>query len=194
LTEIYTNEWIDSNWIETWSGLKFHPFNPKVEEIKLEDIAHALSLTCRYNGHCSTFYSVAQHCIHTSLELEKQGHPSIIQLYGLLHDASEAYISDLTKPVKQCILQYKSIEAKIESVVWEAFGLNKPNTYEKVCVKNMDNMMLAYEANILMKNYDSWNDFHLTIINPEINFAESMIETERKFIELANKLLKEVNG
>lgn len=87
--------------INTFTGIHFYPLDPKITEIKTEDIAHALSLICRANGHCSHFYSVAQHSLNCAEEAKIRDYSTRVQLGCLLHDASEAYISDITRPVKK---------------------------------------------------------------------------------------------
>ncbi|MFG0247924.1 MAG: phosphohydrolase, partial [Phycisphaeraceae bacterium JB051] len=78
------------SWIQTYTGKAFYPLREDPGIIDIRDIAHALSLQCRFNGHCSDFYSVAQHSVHVSEVV-----PQAFALWGLLHDAAEAYMSDL---------------------------------------------------------------------------------------------------
>src|SRR5258706_13895138 len=82
-------------WIETYSGKQFHILDPQLDEIELYDIAHALSMQCRYTGHCESFYSVAEHCVIVSMLVPKE-----MAIAGLFHDASEAYLTDEVSPVK----------------------------------------------------------------------------------------------
>jgi uncharacterized protein len=91
------------NAILTYTNTLFYPLAPRPDEVKVEDIAHALSQMCRANGHFKTFYSVAQHSINCAQEARARGLSNRIQLACLLHDASEAYISDITRPV-ECYL------------------------------------------------------------------------------------------
>ena len=88
-------------YITTFTGEDFDPTEPDINKIKIEDIAHALSLICRANGHFIRFYSVGQHCINCANEAKARGLPELIQFACLFHDASEAYISDITSPVKK---------------------------------------------------------------------------------------------
>ena len=96
--------------ITTYMGHRFDPVNPQMETLDIRDIAHALSLTCRGNGHVKQFYSVGQHCIMCAKEAAARGHSKRVILACLLHDASEAYLSDVTRPVKEELPQYKLIE------------------------------------------------------------------------------------
>lgn len=86
-------------WIQTYTGKQFWPLDPQVEDICIEDIAHHLSLLCRFNGACQPFYSVAEHCIRLSRIVRGE-----LALFGLLHDAPEAYLGDQVKPIKARIL------------------------------------------------------------------------------------------
>jgi hypothetical protein len=97
-------------WVGTFTGRKFHPFAPRVEEIDIEDIAHSLSHQCRFNGHCRRFYSVAEHSIEVSRQLNGFA-PE--RLWGLMHDAAETYISDIVRPIK--------------SAMWFQFPSGDPN-------------------------------------------------------------------
>lgn len=110
-------------WFKTVTGLKFYPMNPRPEEIRLDDIAHGLAKTARFNGHTFEFYSVAQHSVIVSQHVRPEH-----ALYGLLHDAAEAYIGDLIRPVKKApgLATFAEIEAKIMAVIAEAFFLKWP--------------------------------------------------------------------
>lgn len=90
------------DWIQTYTGRQFWPLDPKPEEVCIEDIAHALSQQCRYAGHTIRFYSVAQHSVEIALRV-----PRAAALWGLLHDAAEAYLVDLPRPVKYLMPAYK---------------------------------------------------------------------------------------
>jgi len=83
-------------WIQTISGRKFPLAEPDPNQIDIEDIAHALSMLCRFNGHCTQFYSVAEHSMHVSHEISND-----LALAGLLHDAAEAYLGDVPSPLKK---------------------------------------------------------------------------------------------
>lgn len=129
-------------WMQTVTGGVFWPLDPRPEEIHLEDIAHALSLLCRYNGHCRDFYSVAQHSVLVAMAL-----PTPLKLWGLLHDASEAYLSDIVRPVKPFIPGYREMEDRIMAAVCERFGLPTEMPAE---VKRVDNAILDDERRCLM--------------------------------------------
>ena len=81
------------DYITTYTGKNFRPLNPEMSQIDIRDIAHALSLTCRGNGHVKNFFSVGQHCVYCAKEAEARGYSSRVILGCLLHDASEAYLA-----------------------------------------------------------------------------------------------------
>ena len=96
-----------------FTNVVMYPLNPRKEDFRISDIAHALSLMTRANGHFLHFYSVAQHCLNCSYEAEARGYSRRMQLALLLHDASEAYLSDVTRPVKAGMPRYREIEAHL---------------------------------------------------------------------------------
>ncbi|RVL38051.1 hypothetical protein CN148_11580 [Sinorhizobium meliloti] len=108
--------------MQTYTGRKFWPMDPQADEVFIEDIAHSLSLQCRYAGHCLRFYSVAEHSVHLARHLRWQGVD--VALWGLLHDASEAYLVDVPRPVKPHLPGYKEAESKVMAAVCERFGLS----------------------------------------------------------------------
>lgn len=101
-------------WILTNGALPFDLLNPRAEDILTTDLAHALSLVCRFNGHCAHHYSVAQHSLLVAYIIEKEGGTPEEQLAGLLHDGTEAYISDLTRPLKLLLIE----AARQREIAW----------------------------------------------------------------------------
>lgn len=116
--------------IMTRSHKMFDPLNPDVSLIDIADIAHSLSMLCRANGHFKSFYSVGMHCINCANEAMARGYSRKVQLACLLHDGSEAYLSDVTRPVKQELPQYKEIEDPLQNAIWNKF-LGEPLTEEE---------------------------------------------------------------
>lgn len=138
------------DWMQTFTGRKFWPIDPRPEDICIEDIAHALSMMCRFNGHCNKFYSVAEHSVLVSRAV-----PDEYALWGLLHDAPEAYIADIVKPAKPYIEGYAAVESRLMDAVCDAFGLSRD---EPVQVKAADCAVLADEAGQIMGDHpDEWN-------------------------------------
>ena len=130
-------------WLQTFTGRQFYPGDPRLEDIVLEDIAHALSLSCRFGGHCRAFYSVAQHSVLVSRIC-----PPAVARWALLHDGSEAYLCDIPRPVKQlgAMRPYRELERVIQQLVYDRFGLGGP---EPRAVKIADHQALATEHRAL---------------------------------------------
>lgn len=130
--------------IMTYTGTMFDPLNPKPDQIDSRDIAHALSMLCRANGHFKTFYSVGQHCVNCMQEAAARGYSRKVQLACLLHDASEAYLSDVTRPVKHELPQYLEIEKPLQEAIWNKY-LSEPMTpEERKQVQEIDDAMLCH--------------------------------------------------
>lgn len=110
----------DNNYIHTYTGKKFYFQDPKPEDFSLVDIAHALAQTPRFGGHCRFHYSVAQHCLAMADMLDTPEE----KLYALLHDASEAYIGDLPRPIKRAMPAFKNAEDVIHAAIFEWAGLD----------------------------------------------------------------------
>ena len=141
-----TQGFSESPWIETYSGRRFCPTDPNPEAIVIQDIAHALSMQCRFSGHSSKFYSVAQHSVGVSYLCDAQD-----ALWGLLHDASEAYLVDIPHPLKASgqFDDYIKFEKRMMEAVCQRFNLP---ALEPASVKKADKMLLAMEFKVLMKH------------------------------------------
>jgi hypothetical protein len=137
------------SWIQTYTGKQFWPLDPRAEDIELEDIAHALSNQCRFSGHTEKFYSVAEHSVNTcAVAGEYLKCLTDERKWALLHDASEAYLVDVPRPVKWFLPQYREAEEVLQRAVAERFGLEWPIPED---VHHADNVMLATEARALLK-------------------------------------------
>lgn len=168
--------------ITTYMGEDFTPLAPDINQIHIEDIAHALSLMCRANGHFVRFYSVAQHSINCANEAKAQGLSARIQTACLLHDASEAYLSDITRPVKRHLPDYLLIEKRLQNLIYNKF-LGSPLTDEEIAhVERIDRDMLVCEFNALM-NKKVFDDCPHINSKPSFEFKE-FAEIEREYIEL----------
>lgn len=159
---------IDNSWIQTYTGKKFYPLNPNPDDICIEDIAHALSNICRFTGHVSQFYSVAQHCVLVSYICNHEN-----ALHGLAHDFAEAYAQDLPSPIKRTkeFYVYREIENKIQRAICQKFALSESEPED---VKRADLLLLATEARDLMSPlHPDWNmkvkplPFHIVPLPPE---------------------------
>jgi len=145
----------DGPWIQTFTGLKFHLIDPQPSMIDIVDIAHSLSLQCRYTGHCSVHYSIAEHCVRISEAMEDKmglgGHCRDLVLWGLMHDASEAYLVDLPRPWKHATELgriYREHEMRIMRVIVRRFGMGP--SVEPEVVKLYDRIMLSTERRDLL--------------------------------------------
>lgn len=128
------------------SGRNFDLIHPERSEFDIHDIAHGLSNICRFNGHTKSFYSVAQH----SVIVASLCHSA--PMAGLLHDAAEAFLGDISTPLKQLLPAYKELEKNIMAVIYKKFGLTYP---EPVEVKQADLIALATENRDLMPDHDA---------------------------------------
>lgn len=137
--------------ILTGRGHIFHFLRPGANVVDIEDIADALSKICRFTGHTSSFYSVAQHSVLVASVLA--GLPAKVRLAGLLHDAAEAYVGDVSLPLKQLLPDYKEIERGVEHAVAAALGFEYPYP---PAVKTADTILLATERRDLMPASEPW--------------------------------------
>lgn len=172
---------LDEPWIQTYSGIRFTPTNPIEGAIVIQDIAHSLSLQCRFSGHCRDFYSVAQHSILVSYECEPGE-----ELWGLLHDASEAYLVDIPKPLKASgkFDAYLDFEKNMMKVICSRFSLD---VVEPPSVKKADYKLLCTEARDLLveprkDGFDLSNSLPYTIVPLSPKEAEK--EFLKRFFEL----------
>lgn len=138
------------SYITTFTGKHFDPTNPDIALIDLRDIAHALSLTCRGNGHVKTFFSVGQHCIHAAKEAAARGYTKRVILACLIHDASESYMSDVPRPFKHTLPEYIAAEDRLLALIYEKFLGNTLTMEEEELVKSVDNDLLYYDLRELL--------------------------------------------
>ncbi len=131
------------NWIQTFLSKKYFPLDPRPEDVEIEDIAHSLSFLCRYNGHIKKFYSVAEHCWIISHVV-----PPELALKGLLHDASEAYMSDIPRPFKYSVelKKFREVEHLNSKVIYNKFGLSDD---EPAIIKEFDGRIITNEKHSL---------------------------------------------
>lgn len=136
-------------WILTHSGKKVDLLEPKPEMFDIRDIARGLANTCRFGGHTLRYYSVAQHSVLASRHVQQA-----FAFDALMHDAAEAYLGDVTAPLKALLPDYKAIEARFEAALFSHFGVGYPLSGY---VKHIDRVLLATERRDLMPaNDDEW--------------------------------------
>lgn len=131
-----------TGWMKTVSGHYVNILAPTMHDIRLDDIAHALSRICRFGGHTKTVYCVGEHSIGVADMLWRTYRDEYLSLQGLLHDASEAYLGDVIRPLKNLMPQYKEAEERFERVISERFDLPYPMDPR---VKECDSNILAWE-------------------------------------------------
>lgn len=174
-------------WIQTFTGVHFYPLDPRPCEILIEDIAHALSMQCRYSGHVNRFYSVAEHSIRVA-ELV----PRELRLLALMHDAAEAYLVDLPRPLKRYSdmgAEYKKIEDHLMIAVCERFRLawQDPMPDE---IERADKGMLWVESRDLMTPdtcWDKWRKLTTGLERP-ITTTMTPASAEKTFLRVFEML------
>ena len=131
--------------ILTYTGKFVDPMNLDGNLVDIHDIAHSLGMQCRYTGHCSRFYSVAEHSVWVSHMV-----PHDKALAGLLHDAAEAYLHDMASPIKKNFPTFIDASGAAQGVINRKYGLD--DYADKAPeVKAADKAMLHLEMNVLMK-------------------------------------------
>lgn len=142
-------------WVETYTGKKFYLFSPK-DDFDIRDIAHALANQCRFNGHTSVFYSVAQHCVLIGRYLDHVGYDARYVMAGLLHDAGEAYLGDIVTPLKRLLpkLELYDHNLMIRIMRWAGININRDIID---AVKEVDNLILYSEKTALLSDKVVWD-------------------------------------
>jgi hypothetical protein len=190
------------SWIMTYTGHKVDPLNPNPDDIVIEDIAHALANICRFNGHVKHFYSVGQHALLCAASfLEEIGASNFDELGSfdnakvlalLLHDASEAYLCDVPKPIKPHMPGYAELEDRLQHTINVKYGLAL-DAHTLPCVKHVDKRVLVTEARALMPQRAGYCDGAEPYDVGRMLAAENLdspADVEETFIELFNFLYK----
>ena len=169
------------DWMQVFTGTAFWPVDPRPDEVALADIAHALSMLCRYGGHTRHFYSVAEHCVLLSHAVAPQH-----ALWALLHDAAEAYLCDLPRPIKRLMPTYNDAETVVLAAICERFGLALGIPPE---VTDADTRILLDEraALMAMPPPSPWGIEHLEPLGVDIQCwtpSEAEVIFGRRFMEL----------
>lgn len=177
--------------IVTYTGKFIDPLNLKPEDVDIRDIAHALSNLCRYGGHTRHFYSVAQHSVILADEVRHRlGDEQAF--FALLHDAEEAYVVDLPRPLKNTmqLAHYQTICQKVSVAIFKRFDVDLP-LGDYVTVMNLDKEMVLHEANRIMEKPLEWRRQELDAIQPTFSpIIEFMTphRAEHLFLETFGKL------
>lgn len=141
---------VEHGWINTVSGKRFDILNPQQDQIDITDIAKGLSNIARYSGQINQFYSVAEHSYLMSFEVSQD---DILPIMALLHDSAEAYLGDVTSPLKALLPEYKRIEDVVLSAILDKFDL--PHELPEEVIE-ADRRMLATEAEVLFERHEEW--------------------------------------
>lgn len=174
----------------TFTGLQFNAFEPEADKIRIEDIAHALSMMVRANGHFPQFFSVGQHCIQCAREALARNYVPTVALACLLHDGSEAYLADVTRPVKKNMTMYLQIEEQLQNRIYKKFLGYVPKGEEAELVSNIDDACLYFEFYHFM-NQKLMKTEPVMMSSPSYKFRP-MAEIETEFLQLFTKLSKEI--
>ena len=160
--------------IVTFSGTLFDIIEPDLSEFTIVDIAHALSHICRFVGHTRKFYSVAQHSVLVSKNV-----PEAYALEGLLHDASEAFLGDVAKPLKNILPEYRGIEKAVEKAIAKKFGLSFPFHSS---IKIADLRAVTTETRDVMPDNEQWEHLEGIEMFDEIIQPVSCVEAKEMFL------------
>lgn len=169
-------------WIQTASGRSFDLAQPRAQDVTIEDVAHALSLICRFGGHMPKHYSVAQHCVVVSHLVPREN-----ALAGLLHDASEAYVGDVVRPLKRMLPGYRDIEDRVWNAIASRFGIDPTLP---ASVKEADRIAMFWERrDLLAKPPKDWTDGQCAAMVPaERLIAWTAQDAERAWLHRLREL------
>ena len=176
-----------SHYITTYTGLHFEPTNPKPESIRIEDIAHALSLICRGNGHVKTFWSVGEHCICCAKEAAARGLSRRLVIACLLHDASECYMSDIPRPFKQSLPEYREHEDALLDMIYTKYLGSPLSEEEQSQLKTIDDALLWYDLRHLLGEVPRSEP---PVIHIDIDYTvRPFADVEREYLTLFHSLV-----
>jgi len=142
MTDSSTTGMVTTPYVSTFLGNRFYPLEPRIDRVDIEDIAHGLAYQCRFNGQTREFYSVAQHSLVVASLV-----PNDLRLAALLHDAAEAYLGDMVKPLKVLLPAFAAIEEQVSAIIAHAFDVDFTNYGP---IKRADLIALATEKRDLM--------------------------------------------
>ena len=173
-------------YITTYTGVHFEPMNPQPESIRIGDIAHALSLICRGNGHVKTFWSVGQHCICCAKEAAARNFQDRLVLACLLHDASECYMSDIPRPFKHELPEYQEREDALLNMIYTKYLGAPLSAEEQRQLKEIDDAMLWHDLTTLL---DEPPDGEPPETHIEIDYTFRVFEdVEKEYLALFESL------
>ena len=180
---------IENPYIVTFTGKKVHPLNATPDELCIEDIAHALAYKCRWSGHTTRFHSIAQHSVIVANLFTLQ------PLWGLLHDASEAYLADVPSLIKPHLPTLKYAEDQLMEVIQKKFKLPNLDRHEEMVLKRADWASMKHEWETMVYNPEG-HDIGIDLRDvPEIHVPAAKtswmpVEAERVFLKVYRELVK----
>jgi hypothetical protein len=188
------------SWMQTYTGHVFDAFaGPSPEQIDIVDIAHSLSLQCRFNGHTKAMFSVAHHSLMMVEVLKNE--PAWVRLWALLHDAGEAYVSDVPAPLKRKLPIFQRLEDEVMLAITTRYKL--PPECPAI-VKTVDQCIFLYEASQLLSNYENcwahlepagYRDFWLPRFKKVgLQYSRSSRQIRKRFVWVFKDLVREING
>lgn len=135
--------------VETYAGGGFDLFDPDPADVRLADIAAGLAHTCRFGGQCRQFYGVAHHSLYASRELPDDAR---LRAIGPLHDAGEAYVGDVPRPLTAEHEAFERIEARVPEAVRAALDVDPPDETDWERVMAADDRLLVHEADAILED------------------------------------------
>ena len=177
-----------SPYVSTFLGNRFFLTNPHIDDVDVEDIAHGLAYQCRFNGQTREFYSVAQHSLMVMSLV-----PQELQFSALLHDAAEAYLGDMVKPLKNLFPEFSVIEARVMEIIGHRFGLDL--THLDPAIKQADLIALATEKRDLMPHsVETWSYLQGVFPLPLTIQAMNPQEAKIAFLDAFNECINIQNS
>lgn len=181
------------NTIRLRSGCYFDLSDPCEDQFMLEDIAGGLSKICRFGGQIECFYSVAEHAYWCATQASHDGLPEFVVATILLHDAAEAFVGDVVKPLKIMLADFSAIEDRVERVIERKFGVDFRT--HKDSIRKIDHEMLIAERRAMFSADDVQWPGESTARRLNIDFQKwSPSQAERHFLRMARDWLPNVGG
>lgn len=178
-------------WLETFTGRRFWPAEPRVQDITVFDIAHSLAYKCRYNGHTCRYYSVAEHSVVLAMFARHLQHPVELQYHMLMHDGSETYLPDVPRPIKHFFPELVAMEKHLDGVIreWAGLGQTVPQM-----VKEWDSRIIVDERQqVLLPSGNSWQSDSLQPLGVQLSSLPPH-EAEAAFLNAYRIIASEFHG
>jgi uncharacterized protein len=180
------------SWIQTYTGVAFDITNAKMSDLNIGDIAHSLSMQCRFNGHTNRFYSVAEHSLVVTELVSQHTNDPWILMQALLHDGSEAYLCDIPRPIKPLLIEYKVYERQIEQLIFARWDCEEEMN---PLIKSADIAALLMEKNKLMsKEPMPWAEYPIDFEFKTVNITGLMpFEAKTRFLEKFDEIQDDID-